>query len=105
MRTFLLAVIGSDLVALVLKSNFLNAASRFGDVSPTVRIVLSMVPAAALGAPALQTLLVVERQIVVASDRIIAGSVVVIVAWHPQDLLLTFLAGFVTQIAVRFLFG
>jgi branched-subunit amino acid transport protein len=98
--TFWFAVIGSGIVTLMLKSSFLIAASRFGEVSPTVRTVLSMVPAAALGALALPTLLVVERQLVLAPDRIVAGSVVVLVAWRTKNLLLTLVAGFVTLVAV-----
>lgn len=105
MSIFWFAVIGSGLITLLLKSSFLMAASRFGDLSPTVRTVLSMVPAAALGALALPTLLVVERQLVLAPDRIVAGLVVVLVAWRTKNLLLTLVAGFVTLIAAGSLFG
>lgn len=99
MNDFWWVVLASGLVTLALKSSFLMAASRFRDLSPTARTVLSMVPAAALGALALPTLLVVERQLVLAPDRILAGSAVLLVAWRTQNLLLTLLVGFATLLA------
>jgi branched-subunit amino acid transport protein len=105
MSTLWLAVLGSGLVTIILKSSFLLAASRFGDISPTLRTVLSMVPAAALGALALPTLLVVERQLALAPDRLIAGSVVLLVAWRTRSLPVTLLAGFTTLLAAGSLLG
>lgn len=95
--TVWLVVAGVAVGNYALRSSFLLAVDRFGELPPAARRVLPFVPVAVLAALLAPDLFVVEGAFAVGLDnpRLVAGAVAFLVAWYTESILATVGVGMV----------
>lgn len=86
-----IAVVGVGTYAI--RASFLVVAHRFRGLSPTMREVLRMIPAAALAALVAPALLRPEGTLDLISPELIAGVIALGVAWWTRSILGTIAVG------------
>jgi branched-subunit amino acid transport protein len=92
MRTWAV-IVGAGLASLVIRAVFLAGPAQFSVMPQRTKVVLSMIPAAALGALAMPAVLSVDGQLTFDQARILAALTAVLVAWRWRSIVLSLIAG------------
>lgn len=99
------AIAGVGMTTLIIRASFLVGPERLATVSGKGRIMLDMVPAAALGALALPALVTIDGELTLDPARLVAGMAAMLVAWRWRSILLTLVAGIATIMLMELLLG
>lgn len=86
-----LVVAGAAIGSYLLRVSFITVFGRIDQVPSRVKTTLSMVPPAVLAALVLPELVLVDDALALTlgNDRLLAGAVAAVVAWHTEDMLAT----------------
>lgn len=90
-----LVVAGAAIGSYLLRVSFITVFGRIDTVPPRVKTTLSMVPPAVLAALVVPELVLSDGALALTlgNDRLVAGSVAAVVAWHTEDMLATVVVG------------
>lgn len=98
-------VVIAGLGTLLIRASFLAFADRMTAVPERVRIVLRLIPAAALAALTAPALVRPDQQWDVFGPTAIAGLVAAIVAFRFRSILVSVVVGFATLVGLQYLLG
>lgn len=105
---FWIAIVASGLVTYGIRVAFFLFAGHMTALPPTVRVVLRMIPAAALAALAIPPLFRPEGSgtaLTVVSPEMLAGILAGLVAWRTRNLLATIATGLGAVLLLQPLMG
>lgn len=106
--TFWVAITLSGVVTFGVRSVLFVLAGRMTELAPSVRVVLRMIPPAALAALAIPPLLRPDGAATAVdplSPELLAGILAGLVAWRTRNLLATIAVGLVAVLALQPLLG
>lgn len=87
----------------LIRASFVLFAERFGEVSADTRLLLRMIPPAALAALVAPAVLRVEGELVLLGPRSLAAAVALAVAAVTRSILLTIAVGIVAVVGLELL--
>lgn len=96
--TLWVVLVASGLCTYVLRLSFLALFGRIDELPNRAAVVLEYVPPAVLAALVAPALVVVDGSVVLSpgNDRLIAGSIAVVVAWKTENVLATIAGGIIS---------
>lgn len=98
------AVATIGLCTYAIRLSFIYLFGRIDAVPPRVKHVLRYVPAAVLAALVVPSVATIQPTIgdTLLDDRLIAGTIAALVAWHTEDVLYTIVVGMSAFWVIRF---